>query len=205
MTYPRVDAPNVNTSIRMLHAIPTGPNVDVYANGNLIAKDLAFSSITNYLDLPPETYEIQVYRTGFYDVPLVSQNLQLAPSANYTISLVILGGRLFLFRLRDAGIAIDTESSYLRFMNLSQTAPLLTLELSDGTQLFNSVEYLETTGYYQTSSGIYNFTVVASGGAVLNKNIRNLTLDSGKLYTIYIIGIFNGNPPLGYLFVEDRR
>ena len=90
-------------------------------------------------------------------------------------------------------------------MNLSQTAPLLNLNLPNGIQLFNSVEYLETTGYYTTSPGIYNFTVEASGGTAINKNIKNLTLEGGKLYTIYILGVFEGEPPLGYLFVEDRR
>lgn len=204
MTYTRVKTPDVNSSIRVLHAVPNAPNVDVYANGNLIVKDLSFSSISNYLDLSPGTYEVQLYRTGFYDTPLVSQNVQLAPSANYTICAVILGG-LFLFKLRDATIATDPDSTYLRFMNLSQSAPLLNLDLPNGTQLFGAVEYLETTGYYTTSPGIYNLKVVISGGTVVTKTIKNLTLDGGKLYTIYILGVFNGKPPLGYLFVEDER
>ena len=197
------NTPDVNSSIRILHSLPKAPNVDVYANGNLIVKDLSFSSISNYLDLAPGTYEIQLYRAGFYDTPLVTQNIQLAPSANYTISIVTLGGKTTLFRLRDAGISTQPDISYLRFMNLSQTAPLLSLSLPNGTELFNEVEYLETTGYYATSPGIYNFEIIISGANVVSKNIKNLTLDGGKLYTIYIIGIFNGNPQLGYLFVED--
>ena len=147
---------------------------------------------------------MQIYRSGFYDTPLATQNVQLAPSANYTISVVTLGG-LFLFKLRDAPIAVSPNSSYLRFMNLSQTAPLLNLNLPNGTQLFNSVEYLETTGYYTTSPGIYNFVVEFSGGTAVNKNLKDLTLEGGKLYTIYVIGVFDGKPPLGYLFVEDER
>ena len=204
MTYIRLNTPDVNSSIRILHAVPNAPNIDVYANGSLILSDLSFSSISNYLILSPGTYELQVYRSGFYDTPLATQSVQLAPSANYTISVVTLGG-LFLFKLRDASIATSTEYTYLRFMNLSQSAPLLNLDLPNGNELFTAVEYLETTGYYTTSPGIYNFRVESTGGIALNKNIKNLTLEGGKLYTIYILGIFNGNPPLGYLFVEDER
>ena len=204
MTYIRLNTPDVNSSIRILHAVPNAPNIDVYANGSLISSDLSFSSISNYLNLSPGTYELQVYRSGFYDTPLATQSVQLAPSANYTISVVTLGG-LFLFKLRDASIATSTEYTYLRFMNLSQSAPLLNLDLPNGNELFTAVEYLETTGYYTTSPGIYNFRVENTGGTALNKNIKNLTLEGGKLYTIYILGIFNGNPPLGYLFVEDER
>ena len=204
MTYLRVNAPNVNSGFRVLHAVPNAPNVDVYANGSLLVSNLSFSSISTYLSLTPGTYELQIYRSGFYDTPLATQNVQLAPSANYTISVVTLGG-LFLFKLRDAPIAVSPDSSYLRFMNLSQTAPLLNLNLPNGTQLFNSVEYLETTGYYTTSPGIYNFVVEFSGGTAVNKNLKDLTLEGGKLYTIYVIGVFDGKPPLGYLFVEDER
>lgn len=204
MTYLRVNAPDINSGFRVLHAVPNAPNVDVYANGSLLVSNLSFSSISTYLSLTPGTYELQIYRSGFYDTPLATQNVQLAPSANYTISIVTLGG-LFLFKLRDAPIAVSPDSSYLRFMNLSQTAPLLNLNLPNGTQLFNSVEYLETTGYYTTSPGIYNFVVEFSGGTAVNKNIKDLTLEGGKLYTIYVLGIFNGKPPLGYLFVEDER
>lgn len=204
MTYLRVNAPNVNSGFRVLHAVPNAPNVDVYANGSLLVSNLSFSSISTYLSLTPGTYELQIYRSGFYDTPLATQNVQLAPSANYTISVVTLGG-LFLFKLRDAPIAVSPNSSYLRFMNLSQTAPLLNLNLPNGTQLFNSVEYLETTGYYTTSPGIYNFVVEFSGGTAVSKNLKDLTLEGGKLYTIYVIGVFDGKPPLGYLFVEDKR
>lgn len=204
MTYLRVNAPDINSGFRVLHAVPNAPNVDVYANGSLLVSNLSFSSISTYLSLTPGTYELQIYRSGFYDTPLATQNVQLAPSANYTISIVTLGG-LFLFKLRDAPIAVSPDSSYLRFMNLSQTAPLLNLNLPNGTQLFNSVEYLETTGYYTTSPGIYNFVVEFSGGTAVNKNIKDLTLEGGKLYTIYVLGIFNGKPPLGYLFIEDER
>ena len=204
MTYLRVNAPNVNSGFRVLHAVPNAPNVDVYANGSLLVSNLSFISISTYLSLTPGTYELQIYRSGFYDTPLATQNVQLAPSANYTISVVTLGG-LFLFKLRDAPIAVSPNSSYLRFMNLSQTAPLLNLNLPNGTQLFNSVEYLETTGYYTTSPGIYNFVVEFSGGTAVNKNLKDLTLEGGKLYTIYVIGVFDGKPPLGYLFVEDER
>lgn len=204
MTYIRLNTPDVNSSIRVLHAVPNAPNVDVYANGNLIVSNIAFSSISDYLNLSPGTYELQLYKAGFYDKPLLTQNVLLEPSANYTVCVVTLGN-LYLFRLRDATIATSPDSAYLRFMNLSQSSPLLNLTLPNGTQLFPSVEYLETTGYYTTSPGIYNFKVEISGGTIVSKNIKNLSLDGGKLYTIYVLGIFNGKPPLGYLFVEDER
>ena len=65
-------------------------------------------------------------------------------------------------------------------------------------------EYLETTGYYQLSAGIYNFEVLLGSSQITTKYIKNITLNNNSFHTIYIIGIFNDKPPLGYLFVDDE-
>lgn len=195
--------PRVNSNIRVLHAVAKAPNIDLYVNGSLIISNLAFGKISNYTVLTPGEYKFQIYRSGTYDKPLLSQNIDLVPNANYTISIVNLSNNLYFFKLKDDNVPLTITQTFLRFINLSPNAPLLSLGLPNGTVLFNGVEYLETTGYYQLSSGIYNFEVLLGSSEITAKYIKNITLDIGKFYTIYIIGLFNDKPPLGYLFVED--
>lgn len=195
--------PRIETSVRILHAVPNAPNVDVYLNGSLITSNLAFGKISKYSQLSSGEYEFQLFKAGTYDKPLLSQNIQLIANANYTVSIVTLSNNLYLFRLKDDNVPINKSESFLRFINLSSNAPLLTLRLPNGIILFNQAEYLETTGYYQLSPGIYNFEILLGASESPTKYIKNITLDGGKFYTIYIIGLFNGKPPLGYLFVDD--
>ena len=63
--------------------------------------------------------------------------------------------------------------------------------------------YLETTGYYPLSPAIYDFKVTFSSFAGLIKYINDKKLTNGRFYTIYIIGLLNKEPKLGYLLVED--
>ena len=193
----------VEASIRILHAVPKAANVDVYLNGSLIASNLAFGKVSKYTQLSPDEYEFQLFVAGTYDKPLLSQNVQIIANANYTISIVTLANNLFLFRLKDDNVPVTKSLAFLRFINLSSNAPLLSLGLPNSLILFNQAEYLETTGYYQLSSGIYNFEILLGSSESPTKYIKNITLDGGKFYTIYIIGLFNGKPPLGYLFVDD--
>ncbi len=155
------------------------------------------------MQISPGEYEFQLYPTGTYDKPLLSQNIQLISNSNYTVSIVTLANNLFLFRLKDDNVPSSKSQSLLRFINLSSNAPLLSLALPNGVTLFNEAEYLETTGYYQLSPGIYNFEILLGSSQITTKYINNITLDGGKFYTIYIIGLFNDKPPLGYLFVDD--
>lgn len=195
--------PRVDTNIRIIHALPNAPNVDVYVDGSLLTSNLSFGKISKYITLTSNEYEFQVFITGTYDKPLLSQNIPLIANANYTISIVELDNNLFLFRLKDSNIPFNKSQTFLRFINLSSTSPLLSLSLPNGIILFNEAEYLETTGYSHLSSGIYNFEVILGSSDISAKYIRNLTLNNGKFYTIYIIGLFNGKPPLGYLLTDD--
>ena len=140
----RQNLPNLQSKIRLIHAVPSAPSVDVYLSGMLIGKDLAFSDITCYENISPGNYELQLYKSGTYDKPLISCNI------NLTISVVTLGGALDIFTLNDANIKekVQIGNCFLRFIHLSPNSPLISLSLSNDEILFNNVEYLETTGYY---------------------------------------------------------
>jgi hypothetical protein len=195
--------PRVETQVRILHAVPNAPNVDVYLNGNLITNNLSFGKISEYTKISPGEYKVQLFVAGTYDKPLITQNVELIADANYTVSIVTLSNNLYLFRLKDDNIPATKSQAFLRFINLSSNSPLLSLALPNSVTLFNEAEYLEATGYYPLSSGIFNFEILLGSSQTATKYIKNITLDGGKFYTIYIIGLFRNKPPLGYLFVND--
>lgn len=203
----RQNLPNLQSKIRFIHAVPSAPTVDVYLSGMQMGKDLAFSDITCYENIAPGTYELQLYKSGTYDKPLITKDVDIMPNSSFTTSIVTLGGDLDIFTLNDASVKdkVKIGSCFLRFIHLSPNAPLVSLALSNDIILFNNVEYLETTGYYPLSPAIYDFKVTFSSFSELFKYINDRKLTNGKFYTIYIIGLLNREPKLGYLLVEDGR
>ena len=199
------NAPVIDSNIRILHAVPTATAIDIYANGNLIARNVSFSQLTKYSALPAGSYQFQLYAACTYDKPLLSQDIAITHGANYTISVVTLQDNLYLFRLKDDNVPSTKIYTFLRFINLSPNSPLLSLSLPNNIELFNSVEYLETTGYYMLSSGIYNLQVTVASDQSITKYIKNISLYNGNFYTIYIIGLFNDTPQLGYLLTVDYQ
>ena len=199
----RNNLPDLQSKIRLLHAIPGAPSVDIYLNGMQVGKDIAFSDITCYENISPSNYEVQIYKSGTYDKPLATKNIDILPNTTSTASVVTLGGNISIFVLNDANVKDKISNSFLRFIHLSPNAPLVSLSLSNNTILFGNVEYLETTGYYPVSPAIYDFKVTLSSFSGLYKYINDKKLENGRFYTIYIIGLLNGNPELGYLLVED--
>ncbi len=201
----RNNLPNLQSKIRFLHAVPSAPNVDIYLSGMLMGRDLAFSDITCYENIAPGNYEVQLYKSGSYDKPLITRNIDILPNSSSTVNVVTLGGGISIFTLNDANVEGNITNCFLRFIHLSPNAPLVSLSLSNDAIIFGNVEYLETTGYYPLSPAIYDFRVSFSSLSGLYKYINDKKLENGRFYTIYIIGLLNRNPKLGYLLVEDGR
>lgn len=202
----RASLPNLTSQLRILHAAAGAPNIDIYANGKMIVDNLSFSDITNYITVEPDNYKIEVYESGKKDTPISSEDIVLLPQTYSTSSMVLDEGSLVTFTLIDGKATNNTTASNLRFINLSTDSNLISLKLPNGKTLFNDVEYLETTNYYELSAGNYDFilSIQESSNYSINKIINNLSLASNKFYTLYIIGLLDGNPQIGYLLTTDK-
>ena len=201
----RASLPNLTSQIRILHAAAGAPNIDIYANGKMIVDNLSFSDITNYITVEPDNYKIEVYESGKKDTPISSEDIVLLPQTYSTSSMVLDESSLVTFTLIDGKVTKNTKAANLRFINLSTDSNLISLKLPNGKTLFNDVEYLETTNYYELSAGNYDFilSIQESSNYSTNKIINNLSLASNKFYTLYIIGLLDGNPQIGYLLTID--
>lgn len=199
----RESLPNLNCHIRFFHAAPGAPEIDVYIDGTRVARNLAFSKMTSYSDFYPGEHEVKIFTRGATDNALYRETVTLMPNSTQTLSAILLESTLSLFALKDATSMGESELSFVRFINFSPDSPLLSLGLPNGDTLFNGVEYIETTGYYPISAGIYDFLLTATGAPAFRKFLRRILLEPGKFHTIYVIGLFDGNPSLGSFIISD--
>lgn len=201
----RASLPKLTCQLRILHAAAGAPSVDIYANGKMIIDNLSFSDISKYITVEPDNYKIEVYESGKKDNPISSEDIVLLPQTYSTTSLILDEGSLVSFTLIDGKSTNNPRASNLRFINLSTDSNLISLKMPNGKTLFNDVEYLETTNYYELNADNYDFilSIKESSNYSTNKIINNLQLNSDKFYTLYIIGLVDGNPQLGYLLTID--
>lgn len=194
--------PRLSTSVRFLHACPDSGPVNIYSDGKFIGS-FRFGVNTNYFTLPPKTYELEFFRFTDNTKPIATYKFEGIPNEFSTLSLTCNNGNFFILNLKDAKGPKRPEFSYIRFINLSPNSPLLDLNLSNNRPIFKNVEYLEETRYYPLSPGLYNFNVSFSSFGKFRKVLPRLNLLPEQQYTIYIIGLINGKPDIGYLFLKD--
>jgi hypothetical protein len=190
--------------VRLLHASPDAPPVDIYANGNLIARNLAYKQLTDYVPVKPGEYTVQVFPTGQTTNPVINTKLTVPPMSSFTIAAVGNLANISLFPIMEVYMPmVDKRSSYVRFAHLSPDAPAVDIVLPDGTTLFSNVSYKEVANYLAVSPGNYTLLVKPAGQNQVVLTVPNVKLSPGTIYTIYAVGLLNGNPPLDAVLSVD--
>ncbi len=71
--------------VRVVHASPDAPNVDVWVDGETVLTDVPFTAVSDYLTLPAGTYNVQVTATGSTE-PVIDADLTLDAGMSYTVA-----------------------------------------------------------------------------------------------------------------------
>lgn len=195
--------PKLNSSVRLLYACPDFGPINIFANGNLLIQNCKFGEASKYLSLPPMNYKIEIFKVSDNNTPIFEYNFEAIPTMICTICLTCIHGNFQVLNLTDNFHSKKLNTSYLRFINLSPNAPLLNLGLFENKSLFKDVEFCETTNYYPLIPKDYSFTVYNSKLSTFKKKLPKLNLIDGEKYTIFIIGLLNGEPSIGFLFLKD--
>ena len=189
--------------MRALHASPDAPGVDVYANGNLIAKNLRYREFTPYLKVPSGQCIIKIFPTGTSQIPVINTTVILIPNAIYTAAAIGMLTNIGLLPIRDPRITINPTKTNIRFIHLSPNAPAVDITLPDGTVLFPNVSYKGITNYIPVSPGTYTLEARLTGTKTIVLTVPNVILRPDLNLSVYAVGLTGGKPALEVLIPLD--
>lgn len=193
----------MNSYIRVFHASPNSPPVDVYINDNLVLRNLKYEEFSEYLTVMPGMYNVKVYPTGEKNNPVINENLTITPKSSYTIAAIGTLPNISLLPIMDPYNPMPrNKTSYVRFVHLSPNAPAVDITLPDSQILFSDVEYTEQTNFMRVKPGTYTLQVRPAGMEQVVLSIPNVNLNPGKIYTVYAVGLIGEEPALEAIISE---
>lgn len=194
-----------NSYIRVFHASPDAPAVDIYANDNLIVKNLAYKGFSSYLPVPPGSYNIKVYPSGQMTKPVINTNLYIPENTVFNVAAIGTLSDISLYPIPEPAYAQNFAQPCIRFVHLSPNAPAVDIKLSSGTKLFDNVGYKYITNYACIPGGTYTFMVNPSGTGNAILTVPNVSLYQNNFYTIYAVGQVGKSPALEAITVLEPR
>ena len=189
--------PNLISYIRLFHASPNAPGVDVYLDGNLVAKDLKYQQFTSYLPITAGEYDIEVYPSGNTSTPVLeAKNFGITPNSIQTVAVIGQLNNLEFFPIPEPHLAVNPSMVFLRFSGLSPDSPPMDVALPNGQLLFRNLNYKDITGYILIPPGNYTILLKAAGTENIILTAPNFIIKPNRLYTTYTTGLNSGNPEM---------
>jgi hypothetical protein len=75
---------------------------------------------------------------------------------------------------------------------LSPDAPAVDITLTDGTVVFGNKAFKEFTAFTPIDAGTFDLQVRVAGTNIVALDLPGITVESGKIYTVFAKGFLNG-------------
>ncbi len=193
--------------VRVIHASPDAPAVDILVNDDLRAfQNVAFGEASDYTPVPANVYNAKVVPAGAGPgSAVIDADLNLFYKTDYTVIAVDFLDDITPIVLMDDNSLLSFRESRVRFVHASPDAPAVDIKIQDGPYLFQDVEFKESAGYVTVPRGMYNLEVRVAGTDVVALEIPAVMLDRGAIYTVVATGLVNGTPGLDVILAEDTN
>jgi hypothetical protein len=183
--------------VRVVHASPDAPAVDVWVDGSVAFSSAPFQGITDYAELSPATYNVQVTPTGATEPVVIEADLSLDAGNDYTVVALGMLSDIEPLVLVDNNGAPEAGKAHVRFVHASPDAPAVDIAVADGGPvLFPNIPFKGVGDYLPVDAGTYDLEARIAGGGAVALSVPGVALQDGAVYTIFAMGLATGEPAL---------
>jgi LPXTG-motif cell wall-anchored protein len=182
--------------VRVVHASPDAPAVDVWVNGNVAFSNAPFQGITDYAALDAGSYQVQVTPTGATEPVVIDATLDLSGGTDYTVVAVGQLANIEPLVLVDNNSAPAAGKAHVRFVHASPDAPAVDIAVTGGPVLFSNVPFKGVGDYLPVDAGTYDLEARLAGTETVALSVPGVQLNEGTVYTIFAMGLAGGEPAL---------
>lgn len=180
------DTPLVfNSSLRVMHASPNAPNVDVLVDNKVVLTNVPYSAVSSYLTVTAAAHEIKVNATGT-STTVIDVTPTLAKGAAYTVLAVGFLNSIQALIATDDLTAPSSGNAKLRVIHAAPDAGNVDVLVNDKVVLSN-VPFQAISQYLTVPAGTYDIKVNATGTSTTAIE-ASATVASGGIYTAVAIG-----------------
>lgn len=181
--------------VRVVHASPDAPAVDVWVNDSVAFSNAPFKGITDYAPLDTGTYNVKVVPTGATEPVVIEADLALE-AEDYTVVAVGTLENIEPLVLVDNNAAPAQGKAHVRFVHASPDAPAVDIAVKGGPVLFSNIAFKEVGDYLPVDAGTYDLEVRIAGTDTVALEVPGIALQELTVYTVFAMGLAGGEPAL---------
>lgn len=194
--------------VRVVHAIPAGSTIDVFADDHRVFDSLAFKTVTPYREIDGQRYTFRLRPAGMDKAePLASNTEGITDGKHYTV-FAVPGADDEAASLR---VVADNHAmpapgkARVRVVHASGDAGEFDVYAAGRNDvLFDGVDFQAVTDYDEIDPLTGSLELRPEGDSNVMLSVPNVRLDAGKTYTIVVVGRVRTAPKLEAFVIEDQ-
>ncbi|WLR42711.1 DUF4397 domain-containing protein [Bacillus carboniphilus] len=192
--------------VRILHASPDAPSVDVVVDGEVVVEDAKYKDVTDYLELKRGPHKIQIFASGTVDEskPVLEKKVRLKPGSKQTVAAINKLDSIELALIDDSAKP-QAGKAKVRVGHFSPDAPPVDVAQKTGNVLFKNVKFKDITKYKDLDPGSYDLNLREAGTDKKIMILPQTEFEDGVVYTLLPVGFANGQPPLEAIILTNEE
>jgi len=203
-------APVQEARLRVLHASPDAPAVDVLVDGQVVLTNVPFKAASPYLSVPAGARNLRVRATANPTLVVIDVTPTLAASTDYTVIARNLVASIEPWLLTDDNTAPTAGGIKLRLVHSAPGAPTVDIfvttpgaDLAVSTPTLTDVPYAAASNYLTVPAGTYQVRVCPANTKTVAIDSGALTLTAGQVRTAVAVDGPGGGAPFGAVVLPD--
>jgi len=204
-------APVATAQLRVVHASPDAPNVDVLVDDAAALTNVPFKAASEYLSVPSGARNLKVRAAGTSTV-VIDQNATVVEGRAYTVLATGRVASIAPLVLEDDLTNPASGNIRLRLVHASPTAGNVdiyvtstTADLAMTTPTLSNVTFRAASSYLEVPAGTYRVRITPSGTKTVAIDVNNLVLTAGQIRTAVAVDAPGGGAPLGAILLADEN
>ena len=201
--------PTDEARVRVVHASPDAPAVDVLVDGAEVLADVPYLGVSEYLDLSAGERSLTVNAAGT-PTTVIDADVRLAEGADYTVIAGGTVGSIAPIVLQDDNTAPAAGNARVRAIHGAPGAPAVDVyvtapgaDLAQVAPTLTGVEFGDVADYLEVPAGDYQVRVTPTGDTNVVIDSGVLSLAGGQVRTAIAVDAAGGGAPFDLLLLSD--
>ncbi len=183
--------------LRVLHAMPGGPSVDVYGGSVKVASNLGFKNISDYMEVKSGKSNFKVVGAGKTDPAVVTDSATLTKGKYYT--LAISGKQApTLTSINESNGKEMPEKARVRVVHLAPGAPAVLITAPSTRAAAGYTKFLPKALEYgksgsKTANPMTTKLQIRTEDGKIVKETDEIKLEAGNRYSAFAVGELGAN------------
>ena len=199
---------NGHAQLRVVHASPDAPNVDVLVDGKTVLTNVAYQAASNYLTVSAGSRKIEVRATGTSQ-DVINATVSLSRNKYYTVLAVDKVASISPLVLTDDNTPPASGQIKLRLVHASPTAGPVDIYVEapgagvTGSPTLTNVPFKTAASYLTVPAGSYEVYFTPTGTKTVALDSGSLALSAGQIRTAVALDAPGGGTPLTAIVLKD--